>query len=51
VSADVDQPELPAVRSVLDSAFNGSPSYPAWLTMAIYTVIFGFVAIRYFRWE
>jgi hypothetical protein len=39
------------VEAVLDSAFNGRPSYAALLTMAVYTVIFGFVAIRYFRWE
>ena len=44
-------PSGAAVRAVLDSAFNGSPSYAALLTMAVYTVIFGFVAIRYFRWE
>ena len=31
--------------------FNGSPSYAALLTMAVYAVIFGFIAIRYFRWE
>ena len=30
---------------------NGGLSYPALVTMAIYTVIFGFIAIRYFRWE
>jgi ABC-2 type transport system permease protein len=40
-----------AARAVLDSAFNGSPSYAALLTMAVYTLIFGFIAIRYFRWE
>lgn len=40
-----------AARAVLDSAFNGSASYVALLTMAVYTVIFGFIAIRYFRWE
>ncbi len=44
-------PSGAAVRAVLDSAFNGGPSYVALLTMAVYTVIFGFVAIRYFRWE
>jgi len=36
---------------VLDSVFSGSISYAALLTMAAYTVIFGFIAIRYFRWE
>jgi ABC-2 type transport system permease protein len=44
-------PSGAAVRAVLDSAFNGGPSYAALLTMAVYAVIFGFVAIRYFRWE
>jgi ABC-2 type transport system permease protein len=40
-----------AARALLDSVFNGGPSYTALLTMAVYTVIFGFIAIRYFRWE
>jgi ABC-2 type transport system permease protein len=44
-------PSGAAVKAVLDSAFNGSPSYAALLTMAVYTVIFGFIATRYFRWE
>lgn len=44
-------PSGAAVRAVLDSVFNGGPSYAALLTMAVYTVIFGFIAIRYFRWE
>ena len=44
-------PSGAAVKAVLDSAFNGGPSYAALLTMAVYTVIFGFIAIRYFRWE
>ena len=44
-------PSGAAVKAVLDSAFNGSLSYAALLTMAVYTVIFGFIAIRYFRWE
>jgi ABC-2 type transport system permease protein len=44
-------PSGAAVKAVLDSAFNGGLSYAALLTMAVYTVIFGFVAIRYFRWE
>jgi ABC-2 type transport system permease protein len=44
-------PSGAAVKAVLDSAFNGGASYAALLTMAVYTVIFGFVAIRYFRWE
>jgi ABC-2 type transport system permease protein len=44
-------PSGAAVKAVLDSAFNGGPSYAGLLTMAVYTVIFGFIAIRYFRWE
>jgi len=44
-------PSGAAVRAVLDSAFNAGPSYAALLTMAVYAVIFGFIAIRYFRWE
>lgn len=44
-------PSGAAVRAVLNSAFNGGTSYAALLTMAVYAVIFGFVAIRYFRWE
>jgi ABC-2 type transport system permease protein len=44
-------PSGAAVKAVLDSAFNSSLSYAALLTMAVYAVIFGFIAIRYFRWE
>jgi ABC-2 type transport system permease protein len=44
-------PSGAAVKAVLDSAFNGGLSYAALLTMAVYAVIFGFIAIRYFRWE
>ena len=44
-------PSGAAARALLAAAFNGSPSYAALLTMAVYTVIFGFIAIRYFRWE
>jgi ABC-2 type transport system permease protein len=44
-------PSGAAVKAVLDSAFNGGPSYAALLTMAIYAVIFGFIATHYFRWE
>jgi ABC-2 type transport system permease protein len=40
-----------AARALLDSVFNASPSYAALLTMAVYTLIFGFIANRYFRWE
>jgi ABC-2 type transport system permease protein len=44
-------PSGAAAKALLDSVFNRSPSYAALLTMAVYTVIFGFIAIRYFRWE
>lgn len=44
-------PSGAAVKAVLDSAFNGSLSYAGLLTMAVYAVIFGFIAIRSFRWE
>jgi ABC-2 type transport system permease protein len=44
-------PSGAAARALLDAVFNGSPSYAALLTMAVYAVIFGFIAIRYFRWE
>jgi ABC-2 type transport system permease protein len=44
-------PSGAAARALLDSVFNGSLSYAALLTVTVYTVIFGFIAIRYFRWE
>ena len=44
-------PSGAAARALLDAIFRGSLSYAALLTMAVYTVIFGFIAIRYFRWE
>jgi ABC-2 type transport system permease protein len=44
-------PSGAAARALLDAVFNGSPSYAALLTMAVYTALFGFIAIRYFRWE
>jgi ABC-2 type transport system permease protein len=44
-------PSGAAAKAVVDSAFNGGPSYAGLLTMAVYTAIFGFIAIRYFRWE
>ena len=44
-------PSGAAARALLDAVFNGSPSYAALLTMAVYTVMFGFIAIRYCRWE
>jgi ABC-2 type transport system permease protein len=44
-------PSGAAAKALLDSVFNGSPSYAALLAMAVYTIIFGFIAIRYFRWQ
>jgi ABC-2 type transport system permease protein len=44
-------PSGAAARALLDAVFNGSPYYAALLTMAVYTLLFGFIAIRYFRWE
>jgi ABC-2 type transport system permease protein len=38
-------------RALLQATLTTTPPYAAWATMAVYTVIFGFVAIRYFRWE
>ena len=44
-------PSGAAARALLAAVFTSSPSYAALLTMAIYTVMFGFIAIRSFRWE
>ena len=44
-------PSGAAAKALLDSVFNGRPSYAALLTMVVYTVIFGFISVRYFRWE
>ncbi len=40
-----------AVRALLYSVFNSQPPVPTLLTLAGYTLLFGFVAVRYFRWE
>jgi ABC-2 type transport system permease protein len=41
-----------AAVDALDSSMAGSfPSFVPLVVLAAYTVIFGFVAIRYFRWE
>lgn len=40
-----------AGRALLNSAFNTAPPFATLLTMALYTVIFAVIAIRYFRWE
>ena len=44
-------PSGAAVRTLLDSAFNQAPPYASLATLVVYTVIFAFIAIRYFRWE
>lgn len=44
-------PSGAASRALLDAVFQSSPSYASWAAMAAYTILFGFVAIRYFRWE
>ncbi len=40
-----------AVQALLYSVYDYPPPYTAIVTMIAYTVIFAFVAIRYFRWE
>lgn len=40
-----------AVLALLDSVFNVAPPYTAIVTMVVYTIIFGLIAVRYFRWE
>jgi ABC-2 type transport system permease protein len=44
-------PSGAAVQALLNSVFNTTPPFTAILTMVAYTVVFAFVAIRYFRWE
>jgi ABC-2 type transport system permease protein len=44
-------PSGAAVRALLDSIFNQPPPYTTFVMLIVYTVIFAFVAIRYFRWE
>jgi ABC-2 type transport system permease protein len=44
-------PSGAAAKALLDSAFNGTPPSASLATMAVYTIVFGFIAIRYFRWE
>ncbi|MGZ3489542.1 MAG: hypothetical protein ACXVBY_22105 [Isosphaeraceae bacterium] len=40
-----------AVRAVLYSAFGTTPPVTTLVTLAGYTLVFAFIAIRYFRWE
>ncbi len=44
-------PSGAAGRALLASVFNSAPPFATWLTMALYTVLFASIAIRYFRWE
>jgi ABC-2 type transport system permease protein len=44
-------PSGATVRALLDSAFNQAPPYTTLATLVVYTIIFAFIAIRYFRWE
>jgi ABC-2 type transport system permease protein len=44
-------PSGAAVRALLYSVFNVTPPVTTLLTMAGYTLVFAFVAVRYFRWE
>lgn len=44
-------PSGAAVNALLDSAFNQAPPYATFVTLIVYTCIFAFIAIRYFRWE
>jgi ABC-2 type transport system permease protein len=44
-------PSGAAVRAILYSVFHATPPVSTLLTLVGYTVVFGFVAVRYFRWE
>jgi ABC-2 type transport system permease protein len=44
-------PSGAAVGALFDSVFNQVPPYTTFVTLVVYTVIFAFIAIRYFRWE
>ncbi|HEV3309406.1 MAG TPA: ABC transporter permease [Chloroflexota bacterium] len=44
-------PSGAAVRAILTSVFDQSPPVTTLVTLGGYTVIFAFVALRYFRWE
>lgn len=44
-------PSGAAARALLYSVFNQAPPYTTFVTLIVYTIIFSFVAIRYFRWE
>lgn len=44
-------PSGAAVRALLYSVFHATPPVPTLLTLVGYTILFGFIAVRYFRWE
>ncbi len=44
-------PSGAAVRAILYSVFHATPPWATLLTMAGYTLVFMFLAVRYFRWE
>lgn len=44
-------PSGAAVRALLYSVFNAVPPFTTIVTMAVYAVLFAFIAIRSFRWE
>jgi ABC-2 type transport system permease protein len=44
-------PSGAAVRAILYSVFNATPPVTTLLALVGYTLLFAFVAVRYFRWE
>jgi ABC-2 type transport system permease protein len=44
-------PSGAAVRSILYSVFNATPPVTTLLALVGYTLVFAFLAVRYFRWE
>jgi ABC-2 type transport system permease protein len=40
-----------AVRAILYSVFHQAPPVATLLTLVGYALVFGFAAVRYFRWE
>jgi ABC-type multidrug transport system permease subunit len=44
-------PSGAAVRALLYSALGARPLVQTLVALAGYTIVFAFVAIRYFRWE
>jgi ABC-type multidrug transport system ATPase subunit len=44
-------PSGAAVRAILYSVFNATPPVTTLAALVGYTLVFAFVAVRYFRWE